>query len=146
HGRRRSYASPRRLSAWGSSARRAANPHTPDLRRCAAWGGCAPNCAAAFQIKSAISDQGPFHVPGFVAKAPVYLPPAPPNLPAENSPRQSTTRKGPRSADDTRTATSPPRRVHPSQWSRLRRARRSEEHTSELQSRSDLVCRLLLEK
>src|SRR5206468_10634410 len=27
-----------------------------------------------------------------------------------------------------------------------RRARRSEEHTSELQSRSDLVCRLLLEK
>src|SRR2546428_2100873 len=28
----------------------------------------------------------------------------------------------------------------------LRRRRRSEEHTSELQSRSDLVCRLLLEK
>src|SRR5438874_7571380 len=28
----------------------------------------------------------------------------------------------------------------------LRRARRSEEHTSELQSRRDLVCRLLLEK
>src|SRR5206468_7506502 len=28
----------------------------------------------------------------------------------------------------------------------LRRAERSEEHTSELQSRSDLVCRLLLEK
>src|SRR2546421_9466579 len=28
----------------------------------------------------------------------------------------------------------------------LRSARRSEEHTSELQSRSDLVCRLLLEK
>src|SRR5206468_8715831 len=27
-----------------------------------------------------------------------------------------------------------------------RRSRRSEEHTSELQSRSDLVCRLLLEK
>src|SRR5206468_13079672 len=27
-----------------------------------------------------------------------------------------------------------------------RKARRSEEHTSELQSRSDLVCRLLLEK
>src|SRR5690349_23626931 len=27
-----------------------------------------------------------------------------------------------------------------------RRARRSEEHTSELQSRRDLVCRLLLEK
>src|SRR2546428_12704136 len=29
---------------------------------------------------------------------------------------------------------------------RRRRRRRSEEHTSELQSRSDLVCRLLLEK
>src|SRR2546421_9674480 len=29
---------------------------------------------------------------------------------------------------------------------RTPRARRSEEHTSELQSRSDLVCRLLLEK
>src|SRR2546428_10099535 len=29
---------------------------------------------------------------------------------------------------------------------RLRIVRRSEEHTSELQSRSDLVCRLLLEK
>src|SRR5206468_8696083 len=29
--------------------------------------------------------------------------------------------------------------------SALRRQRRSEEHTSELQSRSDLVCRLLLE-
>src|SRR3989440_1715571 len=28
----------------------------------------------------------------------------------------------------------------------VRRSRRSEEHTSELQSRSDLVCRLLLEK
>src|SRR2546428_5190006 len=28
----------------------------------------------------------------------------------------------------------------------IRSARRSEEHTSELQSRSDLVCRLLLEK
>src|SRR5450432_4608178 len=33
-----------------------------------------------------------------------------------------------------------PRRARPS------KARRSEEHTSELQSRSDLVCRLLLEK
>src|SRR5436190_16599769 len=29
---------------------------------------------------------------------------------------------------------------------RVRRRRRSEEHTSELQSHSDLVCRLLLEK
>src|SRR5690349_21992373 len=31
-------------------------------------------------------------------------------------------------------------------WSRSSRAGRSEEHTSELQSRRDLVCRLLLEK
>src|SRR2546428_1226167 len=36
----------------------------------------------------------------------------------------------------------------PSDWPQLVMARgtRSEEHTSELQSRSDLVCRLLLEK
>src|SRR2546427_6529606 len=38
-----------------------------------------------------------------------------------------------------RTATPPPRRGSPS-------GRRSEEHTSELQSQSNLVCRLLLEK
>src|SRR6266536_6628740 len=31
-------------------------------------------------------------------------------------------------------------------WGRLPRQARSEEHTSELQSRVDLVCRLLLEK
>src|SRR2546430_11951809 len=31
-------------------------------------------------------------------------------------------------------------------WSEPRAARRSEEHTSELQSQSNLVCRLLLEK
>src|SRR2546428_6363470 len=34
----------------------------------------------------------------------------------------------------------------PSPWHRDCEGRRSEEHTSELQSRSDLVCRLLLEK
>src|SRR2546421_8982499 len=41
-----------------------------------------------------------------------------------------------------------PRRRAGRRESRLRagRVRRSEEHTSELQSRSDLVCRLLLEK
>src|SRR2546430_4325227 len=33
-----------------------------------------------------------------------------------------------------------------SDWQLLHRARRSEEHTSELQSQSNLVCRLLLEK
>src|SRR2546421_4269870 len=39
-----------------------------------------------------------------------------------------------------------PRRCCSSRPSTWRRAQRSEEHTSELQSRSDLVCRLLLEK
>src|SRR5437588_6509527 len=34
----------------------------------------------------------------------------------------------------------------PGRAGRVHRARRSEEHTSELQSHSDLVCRLLLEK
>src|SRR2546428_3858648 len=33
-----------------------------------------------------------------------------------------------------------------SEWRHKSSVRRSEEHTSELQSRSDLVCRLLLEK
>src|SRR2546430_7469607 len=37
-------------------------------------------------------------------------------------------------------------RTHGGQPTRRRTARRSEEHTSELQSQSNLVCRLLLEK
>src|SRR2546427_6919816 len=41
----------------------------------------------------------------------------------------------------------PPMRVHQSGiWALVRQCRRSEEHTSELQSQSNLVCRLLLEK
>src|SRR5206468_8719518 len=47
-------------------------------------------------------------------------------------------------ADDASVAEVEPSMVI-SKPSRLRRAARSEEHTSELQSRSDLVCRLLLE-
>src|SRR5688572_32105725 len=39
-----------------------------------------------------------------------------------------------------------PRQVCPYGTSRVTRSRRSEEHTSELQSQSNLVCRLLLEK
>src|SRR3712207_8792295 len=39
-----------------------------------------------------------------------------------------------------------PRRVHSRQAPKATRASRSEEHTSELQSRQYLVCRLLLEK
>src|SRR2546430_5772951 len=35
---------------------------------------------------------------------------------------------------------------HPKRWKAMRRSKRSEEHTSELQSQSNLVCRLLLEK
>src|SRR5690625_6834263 len=40
----------------------------------------------------------------------------------------------------------PPRPCRPSRWWAAVRAPRSEEHTSELQSRGHLVCRLLLEK
>src|SRR5699024_11740884 len=40
-----------------------------------------------------------------------------------------------------------PARNHPAtMWAQSRRTFRSEEHTSELQSRFDIVCRLLLEK
>src|SRR5436190_15104361 len=57
----------------------------------------------------------------------------------KRSARSSTSRSKGRSASA--------RRIRVS-WLRLRRASdaRSEEHTSELQSHSDLVCRLLLEK
>src|SRR5690606_42152598 len=41
---------------------------------------------------------------------------------------------------------SEPHRRHPPQHLRRRPEQRSEEHTSELQSRENLVCRLLLEK
>src|SRR5260221_4816553 len=52
-----------------------------------------------------------------------------------------------RTGSSRRRQTSPPRPASP-EWSSTRRCapRRSEEHTSELQSHSDLVCRLLLEK
>src|SRR5260221_7118757 len=39
-----------------------------------------------------------------------------------------------------------PSRTGTAAWTRMGPASRSEEHTSELQSHSDLVCRLLLEK
>src|SRR5215207_11224683 len=45
-----------------------------------------------------------------------------------------------------RSPTRPRRRHDESHAAPLRRGQRSEEHTSELQSRVDLVCRLLLEK
>src|SRR5438105_10035733 len=49
-------------------------------------------------------------------------------------------------APGTRSGTAPPRRACRSAVRRTARSPRSEEHTSELQSRVDLVCRLLLEK
>src|SRR2546428_6944562 len=49
-----------------------------------------------------------------------------------------------RSSDLSRPPAPPPRRFPPTPAAP--RGGRSEEHTSELQSRSDLVCRLLLEK
>src|SRR2546427_5240254 len=56
-------------------------------------------------------------------------------------------RCGPR-CPDRRTALRPPPFVRDPQtrWSAPTPRRRSEEHTSELQSQSNLVCRLLLEK
>src|SRR2546429_5620465 len=69
------------------------------------------------------------------------------HLPRRGATRRCTTRARPR-RDSTATAPParrrPPRRTPPG-GSRARVAR-SEEHTSELQSRLHLVCRLLLEK
>src|SRR5688572_31628116 len=50
-------------------------------------------------------------------------------------------RSGPRHADSEQR-----RQLHLHPGAQLQRAGRSEEHTSELQSQSNLVCRLLLEK
>src|SRR5690606_41660206 len=44
------------------------------------------------------------------------------------------------------TPSPPPSRHSATVWTSTRTATRSEEHTSELQSRENLVCRLLLEK
>src|SRR3712207_8197455 len=53
----------------------------------------------------------------------------------------------PPAGDPVRPAPSPQRRsAHPGEHRDVPRAPRSEEHTSELQSRQYLVCRLLLEK
>src|SRR5438270_10738629 len=56
------------------------------------------------------------------------------------------TRARSRRGDGTRSTGPAPRRSHPAGVAARSRARRSEEHTSELQSQSNLVCRLLLEK
>src|SRR5438067_8025407 len=49
-------------------------------------------------------------------------------------------------ADERRASATAERPARPATPERLMSLRRSEEHTSELQSRFDLVCRLLLEK
>src|SRR2546429_5608986 len=56
--------------------------------------------------------------------------------------------RSPRQAQGARLPPRPRLRPHRDLWAahRVRVARRSEEHTSELQSRLHLVCRLLLEK
>src|SRR5207249_9702480 len=80
-----------------------------------------------------------------------------PSQPEAGGNRQTVSRRflprpaGPaQSCGQTGGAFSPPRIAstsdHPCPRRRRIRARRSEEHTSELQSRFDLVCRLLLEK
>src|SRR2546427_3905746 len=53
---------------------------------------------------------------------------------------------GARAAHRRRGARHPAHRGHPARTSPRPGVRRSEEHTSELQSQSNLVCRLLLEK
>src|SRR2546428_5247344 len=58
------------------------------------------------------------------------------------SPATARPRRGSGNGRRSEASLSPPRRPR----ARDRRRWRSEEHTSELQSRSDLVCRLLLEK
>src|SRR5438874_9037497 len=59
-----------------------------------------------------------------------------------SDPARSSARRGSPSPD-LRPAPAPDRAAAPCPW---RTCERSEEHTSELQSRRDLVCRLLLEK
>src|SRR2546428_6626155 len=76
-----------------------------------------------------------------------------PHLP-RRQPRRRDARRAPRDlrVDERRARAPAPRRLEGGRPRRVRtprrllRAARSEEHTSELQSRSDLVCRLLLEK
>src|SRR5690606_40617328 len=72
------------------------------------------------------------------------------HVPDSSATREATCRQMPRARvsgvtpDGTRLPTRPPHR--PARRSRTRTRTRSEEHTSELQSRENLVCRLLLEK
>src|SRR5438132_8793534 len=63
--------------------------------------------------------------------------------PWQSTPKRPTTRRAP-IVSKNRSCSEPPARAYGAP-SRTRQSR-SEEHTSELQSHSDLVCRLLLEK
>src|SRR5438034_7262187 len=79
-------------------------------------------------------------------------PPTPTLFPYTTLFRSCSWPASPRPAGDARKASAidllppPPRRYSPGSISQGMIMRRSEEHTSELQSHSDLVCRLLLEK
>src|SRR2546430_11432818 len=68
--------------------------------------------------------------------------------PASACSRRRSPRATPSAASPSRAAARRSRAASSTTWwaSRSRRVRRSEEHTSELQSQSNLVCRLLLEK
>src|SRR5207247_6508917 len=70
--------------------------------------------------------------------------------PREPTPRGGTEARGPgwhRRSPSVRDRVSPPKTAEKySSATRMHATERSEEHTSELQSRVDLVCRLLLEK
>src|SRR5207247_10261595 len=74
---------------------------------------------------------------GCPARAPIANPIAPPTIaPVNGAPAPSSCSPNPRNQFITRKPAAPKPTVQ---------AQRSEEHTSELQSRVDLVCRLLLE-
>src|SRR3712207_7080141 len=79
---------------------------------------------------------------------PISSPPSRPRAggPAGRSPRRGAYRRRRTPPTARWSPGRPPRRRRPRTTRRPRHAIRSEEHTSELQSRQYLVCRLLLEK
>src|SRR5690606_39591946 len=77
--------------------------------------------------------------------APVWSPPSP-NCTAGVSPKVTVAARPPSFVTTVSTAVAPSTRKTPVPPSGSVAVTRSEEHTSELQSRENLVCRLLLEK
>src|SRR5437868_13544730 len=72
---------------------------------------------------------------------PISIPPSPKQLPMKSAASTKASSSSPRKTSSAKQSSRPPARRTAS----LTKFR-SEEHTSELQSRFDLVCRLLLEK